>query len=129
MNDMWKYFDDIKPRRENFLEETIEKIEESGHHIGDVLWVGSQDGTYAISFTEFEKIADLEYCAGHGCSGLVRDIVVVFDDGSWLERAEYDDAEWWEYKKTPLRSAKTMPKAFTELREDHFENTIEEVNE
>lgn len=24
-----------------------------------------------------------------------------FNDGSWLERAEYDGSEWWEYKTTP----------------------------
>ena len=27
--------------------------------------------------------------------------IVLFDDNSWLERAEYDGAEWWEYKKPP----------------------------
>ena len=26
---------------------------------------------------------------------------VWFKDGTWLERAEYDGSEWWEYKKAP----------------------------
>ena len=29
--------------------------------------------------------------------------IVVFKDSSWLERGEYDGAEWWEYKKTPTK--------------------------
>ena len=27
--------------------------------------------------------------------------LIVFIDGSWLERGGYDGSEWWEYKKTP----------------------------
>lgn len=27
--------------------------------------------------------------------------IIWFDDGSWLERGEYDGTEWWEYKRTP----------------------------
>jgi hypothetical protein len=28
---------------------------------------------------------------------------VIFNDGSWLERQEYDGSEWWVYKKTPTK--------------------------
>ena len=26
---------------------------------------------------------------------------IVFKDNTWIERHEYDGAEWWEYKETP----------------------------
>lgn len=28
---------------------------------------------------------------------------IVFTDGTWLERAEYDGSEWWTYKQIPPR--------------------------
>jgi len=27
--------------------------------------------------------------------------IIVFNDGSWLERREYDGSEWWEFQQTP----------------------------
>ena len=31
----------------------------------------------------------------------IKNIVIVFEDGTWLERGEYDGSEWWEYKQKP----------------------------
>ena len=42
---------------------------------------------------------DFEYSEGYGAQELFG--LVLFNDGSWLERGEYDGSEWWEYKKTP----------------------------
>lgn len=42
---------------------------------------------------------DFEYSEGYGAQELFG--LVLFNDGSWLERGEYDGAEWWEYKKPP----------------------------
>lgn len=39
------------------------------------------------------------YDSGYGGQELFG--FVCFTDGSWLERGEYDGAEWWVYKKTP----------------------------
>jgi hypothetical protein len=46
---------------------------------------------------------DFEYDAGYGGQELFG--FVVFEDGSWLERGEYDGSEWWAYKKTPTRES------------------------
>lgn len=40
------------------------------------------------------------YDSGYGKSEVAEDLVIV-GDGWWLERNEYDGAEWWEYKETP----------------------------
>jgi len=53
-------------------------------------------------FDDLDKLLDyldFEYNEGYGGQELYG--IVVFVDGSWLERGEYDGAEWWEYKKTP----------------------------
>lgn len=33
----------------------------------------------------------------YGVAEVNQNLRVVFKDGSWLERQEYDGAEWWEY--------------------------------
>lgn len=51
---------------------------------------------------EFERELnqlDFEYDAGYGCQELYG--TVLFTDGGWLERGEYDGSEWWEYKHAP----------------------------
>lgn len=47
------------------------------------------------------KINDLNYDDGYGGQELHG--IIVFKNGTWLERGEYDGAEWWEYKKTPTK--------------------------
>jgi len=85
----------------NLLKETIETLELYDKSPKDVRWVGTEDGKYAISWEEFEKIAkDVEYYSGYGLQEIPDNLVVVGDDW-WLERAEYDGSEWWEFKTMP----------------------------
>lgn len=42
---------------------------------------------------------DFEYDAGYGSQELFG--CILFEDGSWLEREEYDGSEWWEYHRAP----------------------------
>ncbi len=46
----------------------------------------------------YEEI-DFEYDAGYGSQELGG--TVWFKDGTWLERGEYDGAEWWDHMKLP----------------------------
>ena len=55
-------------------------------------------------FIEYSK-SYKNYDDGFGGAN-VEDVFIVFDDGSWLERGEYDGSEWWEYKITPTRLGK-----------------------
>ena len=47
----------------------------------------------------FLKSIDFNYNSGYGRQELFG--TLWFEDGTWLERGEYDGSEWWEYKKTP----------------------------
>jgi hypothetical protein len=90
----------------NLLQETFGDIAKSGHTSDDVDWVGSIDGRYAIDWDGFASIAaGVEYDAGYGGNEIPLDLVVVFSDGSYLSRGEYDGAEWWDYHQTPQRTA------------------------
>lgn len=48
---------------------------------------------------DFLDNLDFKYDSGFGGQSLYGN--VWFADGTWLERGEYDGAEWWEYKATP----------------------------
>ena len=85
---------------ENLLEETKEKLAVCHKTPKDVLWVGSSDGSEAITWEEFEKMADFDYDDGYGAAEIRMDLVVVGKDW-WLERYEYDGSEWWVYKEQP----------------------------
>ena len=86
----------------NLIEETISDIKNSNHIEQDVNWVGSSDGKYAMPWNEFKQhFKGIDYSCNYGTQEIASDLVVVFNDGTWLERAEYDGSEWWAYKKQP----------------------------
>lgn len=46
---------------------------------------------------------NVEYDDGWGGQWLFG--IVVFSDGTWLERGEYDGSEWWEHKQLPTQES------------------------
>jgi hypothetical protein len=81
----------------NLLKETIEDIQNSGHTIADVHFVGSLDGKYSITWSEFEKLANVDYDNGYGAPEVATDLIIQFTDTTYLQRSEYDGSEWWSY--------------------------------
>lgn len=54
------------------------------------------------------QVLDINYHNGYGSEDISLDFKVVGDDW-WLERAEYDGSEWWEFKTMP-----ELPEQFCE---------------
>ena len=89
----------------NLIEETIQKLNENHLTPDDVKWVGSRNGLYVLSWQEFaEKFKDFVYYNSYGTQEVASDLVVVGDKW-WLERAEYDGAEWWVFRTSPVQKA------------------------
>ena len=86
--------------KSNLLKETKKKLSIHNKTPKDVLWIGTKDGSEAMNWGEFVKIADFEYDNGYGEAWIYLNLVVV-GKGWWLERFEYDGSEWWEYKEPP----------------------------
>ena len=82
----------------NLLDETKGAISQSGHSTDDVRFVGSRDGKLGIPWSQAEKVLDIDYDDGYGGQEIAADLVVVFTDGGFLRREEYDGSEWWEYE-------------------------------
>ncbi len=84
----------------NLLKETKRILDDYDKSMDDVLWIGRSD--YEIPKEEFIVLADKEYNNGYGAQIVAADLIVCGED-FWLERAEYDGAEWWEFKQYPIR--------------------------
>lgn len=60
-----------------------------------------QGNGIAISVDKFIELANVLYYDGYGAQEVASDLVLIMNDGSWYERAEYDGSEWWVHKKCP----------------------------
>lgn len=93
----------------NLFLETCECINGLGKTASDVAFIGSGDGEYGSTWDDFAALANIEYDNGFGGAEVAEDLVVVFKDGSWLSRGEYDGSEWWNYNKKPEAPATYKP--------------------
>jgi len=87
----------------NLMSETKQIIENLGKSISDieVLNVFGLNGALNIKTTNSEEIEkaiekdmDISYDDGFGIQYIHG--IILFKDGTWIERVEYDGAEWWE---------------------------------
>lgn len=84
----------------NLLEETKEDMEQLGYNESDVIFIGSRNSGHQCSWGgEFCVLANFVYDEGFGGVEIASDLIIVFKDGSWLERGEYDGSEWWESRR------------------------------
>ena len=90
----------------NLLSETIAECEEVGKGINDIArvqWVDKNLHDVKCTWKTFaDAVRYIEYDSGFGAPMIDVSLAVVFKDGTWMERAEYDGAEWWEYKMCPV---------------------------
>lgn len=82
----------------NLWKETVAKLEKHGKTVADIKFVQ----TYRGRIENFEELAkNIDYDDGYGCLQIEPSLVIVGDDW-WLERDEYDGAEWFEFKQQPI---------------------------
>ena len=109
----------------NLLDETKDEILQSGHSTDDVRFVGSRDEKLGIPWSQAEKVLDIDYDEYYGCQEIAPDLVVVFTDGGFLRREEYDGNEWWEYEP-PFRVPETQtPFKFVKLPSDRTQLLVD----
>jgi hypothetical protein len=106
----------------NLLAETVKVLSDHDKTPEDVLCVISGYGVdkmTKMSWARFAETAkDIEYDSGYGCWYILSSLKVLGPDW-WLERAEYDGSEWWEFKSQPA-----VPD--TEFEGDPFEFCLED---
>jgi hypothetical protein len=81
----------------DFYEETIECMNLYKKAMEDVAYV-TVDGERCFKPERFfERIKGIEYYSGYGHQEINPGLQIVFKDGSFLEREEYDGSEWWHF--------------------------------
>ena len=110
----------------NLLDETKSAISQSEHSTDDVRFVGSRDEKLGIPWSQAEKVLDIDYDNGYGSQEIAADLVVVFTDGGFLRREEYDGSEWWEYEP-PFRGPETQ-KPFRLVKLTYSADSLEDIN-
>ena len=79
----------------NLLKETKKILKEHNKTLKDIVAIQGKD--FGI-FDTFIELANTNYDNGYGSSKVAEDLIIIGNNW-WLERAEYDGAEWWEYKE------------------------------
>lgn len=99
--------------RINFYDETYKAILDSNHTIDDIdffsMVIDDGESPYNIwkevqfSFDDFKRNANFYYDNGFGTTVINLSLKIIFKDGSFLERHEYDGLEWWEFVQIPKK--------------------------
>lgn len=117
----------------SLLTETIKDItsqrrvnDESCYTLDNILFIGSSDGKYAMSWEQFTKVADFEYDYGFGSAEVCTDLVILMNDHGIFYRGEYDGSEWWGYKSAPKHISN--PKPIHTLKIANYNEDIESMN-
>lgn len=111
----------------NFKDETLECLKDGGYKPEDIEWLGCED--FTIPTDQFWKLADCEYDNGYGSQSVATDLLIVLKDGSYLERHEYDGAEWCEMKRVPAKPYKNRNDIKYVVRDDSMWDTLKEMQE
>lgn len=86
----------------NFLEETEMYMFKLGYFWSDVSFISGKE--FSISVENFREVAaNADYDPGYGAPEVAEDLVIVFNDGCWFDRREYDGSEWWAYNIVPKK--------------------------
>lgn len=95
----------------NFLIETIEAMTTNLKTADDVIYIGSQKTGHQCTWTEFTHLADDVYAESMVKHQVVKDIVIVFNDYSYLKR-DVDTKilrERWVFVPSPKPVAEKLP--------------------
>lgn len=86
-----------------FIVETERALQLAGKSASQVLWVGSKDGVFYMSWETFvSQFEDLTYQRFSNAELIAKDLVIVGGDW-WLERTQDGITQLWELKQYPRR--------------------------
>lgn len=83
----------------NLYDETVKELMQHKKEINEIDFI-SCGGVLIDKDTFFDCAREVWYDNGFGSQSINETLLIVGKDW-WLERAEYDGSEWWEYKEKP----------------------------
>lgn len=126
-NENWR--EDMDDR--NLYTETVQAMKGIDKDPSDIGRIGSYDCEYECTWAEFKELAGFHYDSGYGGTKVATDLIILFKDGTWMERREYDGSEWWRYVTPPIfrKSLLHIPKEIEYLQGRGFLSDIHEEEE
>lgn len=112
----------------NFLNETKEYILDTHKTIKDIIFIGSLDSGYSCTWDEFQLLANFEYDSGFGKQEIAPDLVIVFNDYTYLYRFQYDGQEDWRYIGKVILPLEQDRLQIKSLKIKRHEDTLREIN-
>ena len=103
----------------NLLEETLRVMEKDHKTHNNVAYVEYYSGVWGTWDDFAAQAGSTFYDATYGTQEILPSLRIVFKDGSWLERQEYDGAEWWE-KRTPPHQEKLIDEDPVVIKADYW---------
>ena len=91
----------------NLYEETRQMLEIHKKTFDDVEWIGIKSLAVFNKGKFIEEMKKIDYDSGYGSAEINSDLMLVGDDW-WLERGEYDGAEWWKFQTVPTKPKKEL---------------------
>ena len=86
----------------NLFDETDFRLVRIGKTWDDISWIGGKD--FYITVPQFiEAAKETNYDCGYGSEEVATDLIIYFNDESWLSRDSYDGAEFWRYNVYPQK--------------------------
>ena len=82
----------------NEIEKVIENEKDLGNHLEYISIYGLE-----VNLKDLLQVADFHYDCGYGVPYINQNIIMMFSDGSYYTRAEYDGSEWFERTVPPKR--------------------------
>ena len=107
------------------LKEEIEIILENEKNLGNHLEYISIDDL-GVDLKDLLQVSDFHYDSGYGVPYINQNIIMMFSDGSYYTRAEYDGSEWFERTVPPKRPKVKMVISSTEEMNQLKKNLVYE---
>ena len=105
----------------NLFEETERALAYHNKTWNDISWISGND--FYISVEQFKEAArETNYDSGYGAQEVANDLIICFNDGSWLSREEYDGSEWWGFNSCPQKPQKEFEGDNLKLTGDMYES-------
>lgn len=111
----------------NLLTETQSDIEQSGHTVDEIIFIGSESSGHSCDWNEFTMLANKDYDSGFGAQKVASDLVIVFSDGAKMWRHEYDGSENWDYS-APFETPKETKKIGSLFTSNVGWEDLEDIN-
>lgn len=111
-------------RDRELIQETKDFIDALGYTKEDIHWIGGDD--FVIPINDFWNAQPQHYNPGYGFQEVAPDLVIVFNDNSWIQREEYDGSEWWQHYTCP-----TMPlriESVTDFVTKKYDRSLARIN-